>query len=70
MNDVTEKMWKKLGSNLTFGNDIPRSVIMIPILAGGELIGGITLQNFNNTNAYPPPMVRLLETIASSLKEF
>ena len=67
MNDVTEKMWKKLGSNLTFGNDIPRSVIMIPILAGGELIGGITLQNFNNTNAYPPPMVRLLETIASNM---
>ncbi len=67
LNDVTEEMWKKLGSNLTFGMDIPKSVIMVPILAGGVLIGGITVQDFNNPNAYPNSIVRLLETIASNM---
>jgi PAS domain S-box-containing protein len=67
MNDVTQKLWDKLGSNLTFGNEVPKSVVMVPILAGGELIGGITLQNFASAEAYPEPMVRLLETIASNM---
>ncbi|MBI5965065.1 MAG: GAF domain-containing protein, partial [Chloroflexi bacterium] len=67
MNDVTGEMWNKFGSNLTFGRDIPKSVIMIPILAGGELIGGITMQNFKARNAYPESMVRLLDTIASNM---
>ena len=67
LNDVSEKLWKKMGSNLTFGNDVPKSVVMVPILASGELIGGITLQNFASAEAYPEPMVRLLETIASNM---
>ncbi|MDO9301613.1 MAG: GAF domain-containing protein, partial [Anaerolineales bacterium] len=67
LNEVTEEMWKKFGSNLTFGREIPKSVIMVPILAGGELIGGITVQNFKNKNAYPDSIVRLLETIASNM---
>ncbi len=67
MNDVTNEMWNKFGSNLTFGSDIPKSVIMIPILAGGELIGGITMQNFISQNAYSDSIVRLLDTIASNM---
>ena len=67
MNDVTNEMWNKFGSNLTFGSDIPKSVILIPILAGGELIGGITMQNFINQNAYSDSIVRLLDTIASNM---
>jgi GAF domain-containing protein len=67
LNEVTREMWDRFGSNLTFGNDIPKSVIMVPILAGGELIGGITVQNFKNPNAYPDSIVRLLETIASNM---
>ena len=53
LNNVTKEMWNKFGSNLTFGRQIPKSVIMVPILAGGELIGGITVQNFKDSNAYP-----------------
>ena len=67
INNVTQEIWERFGSNLTFGNDIPKSVIMIPILASGELIGGITLQNFEDTDAFPPSLVRLLETIASNM---
>jgi GAF domain-containing protein/anti-sigma regulatory factor (Ser/Thr protein kinase) len=67
MNNVTDEMWKRFGSNLTFGEEIPKSVIMIPIVTGGELIGGITLQDFKSAGAYPDSSVRLLETIASNI---
>ncbi|MBL8103801.1 MAG: GAF domain-containing protein, partial [Anaerolineales bacterium] len=67
LNNVTREAWDKFGSNLTFGSDIPKSVIMVPVLAGGDLIGGITMQNFFNQNAYPDSIVRLLDTIASNM---
>lgn len=67
MNNVNEETWAKFGSNLTFGSDLPKAVIMVPILAGGELIGGITMQNFINQNAYSDSVVRLLDTIASNM---
>ena len=67
LNDVTNEIWEKFGSNLTFGREIPKSVVMIPILAGGELIGGITLQNFITKNAFPDSIARLLDTIASNM---
>ncbi|MCB0120032.1 MAG: GAF domain-containing protein, partial [Anaerolineales bacterium] len=59
--------WEKYGANLTFGTDIPKSAVMIPILTGGELIGGITVQNFKNKSPYPASMIRMLETIASGM---
>ncbi|MBE0671425.1 MAG: GAF domain-containing protein [Anaerolineales bacterium] len=67
LNNVTREAWDKFGSNLTFGSDIPKSVIMVPVLAGGDLIGGITMQNFFNQNAYPDSIIRLLDTIASNM---
>jgi len=67
LNDVTPQTWEKFGSNLTFGADSPKSVIMVPILAKGNLIGGITVQDFKTANAYPESMARLLETIASNM---
>ena len=67
MNEVTQALWSKFGSNLTVGDEIPRSVIMTPILASNKLIGGLTLQDFSHANAYSPSLVRLLETIASNM---
>ncbi|MFM8368957.1 MAG: GAF domain-containing protein, partial [Chloroflexota bacterium] len=67
LNEVTSETWEKFGSNLTFGSDSPQSVIMVPILAKGNLIGGITVQDFKTPNAYPESMARLLETIASNM---
>lgn len=67
LNEVTPETWEKFGSNLTFEADAPKSVIMVPILAKGNLIGGITVQDFKTSNAFPDSMVRLLETIASNM---
>jgi PAS domain S-box-containing protein len=67
INHNTRQTWKKFGSNLTIGVELPKSVLMIPILAGRELIGGITVQDFERENAYPDSVVRMLETIASSM---
>ena len=59
-------LWKKLGSNMTASDDIPKSVIMAPMIVGRELIGGITIQNFERENAYDEAAVKLIESIASS----
>ncbi len=66
-NEVTPEIWEKFGSGLTFGSEIPLSVIMIPILTGNTLIGGITVQDFKTRNAFPDSLVRMLETIASNM---
>jgi GAF domain-containing protein/CheY-like chemotaxis protein len=67
MNEVTAEAWKKYGSSLTYGKGRPESVVMIPILAGGDLIGGVTIQGFKKQDAFPASMVSLLETIASNV---
>jgi GAF domain-containing protein/DNA-binding response OmpR family regulator len=59
--------WEKVGSNLTVGDQIPRSFIMVPMLAGKELVGGITVQDFEHEDAYPESFVRLIETIAANM---
>jgi transcriptional regulator with GAF, ATPase, and Fis domain len=33
-------LWKKLGSQMTATDDIPKSVVMVPMVVGRELIGG------------------------------
>lgn len=65
-NQNTERFWERFGSNLTVGEEIPKSVVMVPMLAGKQLVGGITVQNFEQENAFPETTVRLLETVASN----
>jgi len=67
LNSNVAKHWKKIGSNLTVGDVIPKSFIMIPMLAGKELVGGITIQDFERENAYTTSFVRLIETIAANM---
>lgn len=67
VNHNTPRLWQKFGSNLTVGTEIPKSLIMVPILAGKEFIGGVTIQDFERENAYSDSTVRLLETIAANI---
>ena len=60
-------LWKKLGSHMTVSDDIPKSVIMVPMIVGRDLIGGITIQNFEHENAYSEAIIKLMEAIASSM---
>ncbi len=67
INQNTKRLWKRFGSNLTVGDDIPKALVMAPIVVGKELIGGVTLQDFERENAYSPSLVRLLETVAANI---
>ncbi|MBX3037271.1 MAG: GAF domain-containing protein [Anaerolineales bacterium] len=60
-------LWKKLGSGMTVRNQIPKSVVMSPMVVGKDIIGGITVQNFERENAYDDSIVRLLESVASNM---
>jgi PAS domain S-box-containing protein len=67
LNRDVKTLWKKLALNLTVGPGIPKSVVMVPILAGKQLVGGITVQNFEREDAFVDSFVRLLETVASNV---
>lgn len=58
-------LWKKLGSKMTVGDDVPKSVVMVPMIVGRDLIGGFTIQNFERENAYDDSIIKLMESIAS-----
>ena len=44
-----------------------KSVIFVPMIVGDQVVGRISLQNIDRTNAFKEADVRLLATIASSL---
>jgi len=66
VNKDAQKYWQKLGG-MTVGNELPKSFVMVPLLAGRELIGGITIQDFKNENAFSSLSIGMLETIASNM---
>lgn len=48
-------------------NEIPKSFVTLPLLAGREVIGGITIADYERENAFSDLSVNLLETIASNM---
>lgn len=67
INRQSPALWRRLGSGMTISNQIPKSVVMSPMVVGKDIIGGITVQNFEHGNAYDDSIVRLLESVASSM---
>ena len=61
-----EKLWLKFGG-ISARNQIPRSFIMVPLMAGKELVGGISLQDFEQENAFVGLSIGLLEAVASNM---
>ncbi|HZM21554.1 MAG TPA: GAF domain-containing protein, partial [Anaerolineales bacterium] len=66
VNKVAEKTWRKWWISMV-DNDIPKSFVTLPLLAGREVIGGITIANYERENAFSDLSVNLLETIASNM---
>ena len=66
VNNRAHRYWMKLGG-ITAGGESPKSFVMVPLMAGKELVGGITLQDFENENAFSDVSVGLLETIAANM---
>jgi GAF domain-containing protein/DNA-binding response OmpR family regulator len=66
VNKDAKKLWLKFGG-ISATDEIPRSFIMVPLMAGRELVGGISLQDFESENAFDNLSIGLLETIASNM---
>jgi signal transduction histidine kinase/putative methionine-R-sulfoxide reductase with GAF domain len=59
-----EKSWKKFAA-LKDDDEVPKSFLMLPLLAGGEVIGGLNIPNYES--AFTDLPIGLLETIASNM---
>ena len=66
VNTNAHKYWLKMGA-MGLSGESPKSFVMVPLMAGKELVGGISLQDFEKENAYTDLSVELLETIASNM---
>ena len=66
VNKDIDKFWRRgwLGS---VAEEVPKSLVALPLLAGGEIIGGILLVDYEKENAFTDISVNLLETIASNM---
>ena len=63
--DEVEKFWHRWRGSI--GDDVPKSVVVLPLLAGREVIGGISLADYKKENAFTDLSLNLLETIASNM---
>ena len=61
-----EKVWRKCWRG-PIADDFPKSVVFLPFLAGEEIIGGISLADYERENAFSDLSVNLLETITSNM---
>jgi GAF domain-containing protein len=65
------KMWikvaQKYGSTLLAGDSFPKSLIAMPILAGDQVYGSISIQNLEQEHAFQENDVRLLSTLTASM---
>jgi len=53
--------------NPVLSGEMPRSVLFVPLISGGEGTGVISIQSIDNENAFSDGDVRLLTTLAASL---
>ena len=66
VNTNAEKSWRKFAI-VVDDEDVPKSFVMLPLLAGKEVIGGITIPNYEKENAFTDFSIGMLETIAANM---
>ncbi|HJS20656.1 MAG TPA: GAF domain-containing protein, partial [Anaerolineales bacterium] len=66
-NEDADRRTQGLGATNVADDDRPRSWLGVPMIAGDEVVGVVSLQNIERENAYSESDVSLLKTIASSL---
>jgi GAF domain-containing protein len=63
--DITQRA-EELGSTVLAG-ELPKSYLGVPLIAGGEVTGVITLQNIDREEAFNENDLRLLSTLALNM---
>ncbi|MGD8406511.1 MAG: GAF domain-containing protein, partial [Anaerolineales bacterium] len=66
-NEDADRETQKLGATNVADDDKPQSWLGVPMIAGDDVVGVISLQNIEHEHAYSSSDVSLLITIASSL---
>jgi GAF domain-containing protein len=66
VNDKLQEVAAQYESDVLVGEP-PKSVLFVPLVAGGKAIGAISLQNLDREHAFSESDVQLLETLAGSL---
>ena len=66
INSITDEILLKYDQTILSGEKT-KSVVMVPMIAGGEINGVISLQNLDQENAFPESDVKLLNTLANSM---
>ncbi len=67
-NENLQELSAKLGSTgLIMGNRHPKSMLLVPLVAGGQTQAIIVLNDMQREHAFSPDDVRLLETLAASM---
>jgi PAS domain S-box-containing protein len=66
-NDAVEHMEEFGGMQVVPGTEVPKSLLFVPVIMGGEATGSISLQNIDRENAFSESDMRLLSTLASSM---
>ena len=65
-NDHVEEAIKAYGNEILIG-DRPKSQVYIPMFAGGEVKGVISLQNLDHENAFTDSDINLITTLSNSM---
>lgn len=67
VNHDMEQRGIEIGGGLLAGTVFPKSGVYVPIQSGERILGVISLQNFDQENAFPESDVRLLETLSNAM---
>ncbi|HEY6043126.1 MAG TPA: GAF domain-containing protein, partial [Anaerolineae bacterium] len=67
INQFAQERADELGMTITPGTEMMKSGVFVPLIAGGQVTGVVSLQNVDRENAFTESDVRLLQTLANSL---
>ena len=65
-NENVEQAMRDFGNEILIG-EMPKSQVYVPMIAGGEVIGIISLQNLDHEHAFSDSDVSLITTLANSM---
>lgn len=66
LNKDLQKSMKEYGNQILIGEPA-KSIVLVPLVSGGEVTGVISLQNLDHENAFSDSDVSLLSTLANSM---
>ncbi len=67
INEKLEERMKELGSMSIPGTQMEKSFMAVPIMAGNNALGMVSMSNYEKENAFSDSDVRLLQTVVSAM---